>query len=110
MDEYINRNTLLNKVIEEKHFVLKTEDLLNDEVAFTTVYGDFADVVYSIPVDEDVVKVVRCKNCKYCEIIYPIKYKNEEAQEVHYCRLEKGDKKPTDFCSYGIRKEGRNNG
>lgn len=100
MDEYINRNTLLNKVIEEKRFVVKTEDLLNNEVVFTTVYGDFADVVYSIPVDEDVVKVVRCKNCKY----FKTSVNKENYCDIHSSTWDKFYVRLDDYCSMGERR------
>ncbi len=53
----------------------------------------------------DVVKVVRCKDCKYCEVFYPIKEIGEEAIKGHCCRLHNSYRKQTDFCSYGELKE-----
>ena len=40
--------------------------------------------------DADLVEVVRCKDCKY---------------EDTCCRTIRNEKKPTDFCSYGERRE-----
>lgn len=51
---------------------------------------------------EDVVEVVRCKDCKHYH----------EFEEYWDCRLSRGlsDVYPNDFCSYGERKEGEDNG
>ena len=54
---------------------------------------------------EDVVKVVRCKDCKCCELCYPAKVMGEEATEEYYCNIFKQYRKPKDFCSYGKLKE-----
>ena len=51
------------------------------------------------------VEVVRCKKCKECEIVYPIKAICEEPEPLYYCNLLQAPTKPTDFCSYGERKE-----
>ena len=51
------------------------------------------------------VDVVRCKDCKYCEVVYPYKEIGEEPIKGHYCKLYNSYKKQTDFCSYGERKE-----
>lgn len=51
----------------------------------------------------DAVEVVRCKDCKHCD------------PENHHCDHPMGTaaplrRKPDDFCSYGERKEGAENG
>ncbi len=53
----------------------------------------------------NVVKVVRCKNCKHCDFFYPIKEKGKEAISTFYCKLLKSDRKETDYCSFGELKE-----
>lgn len=53
-----------------------------------------------------VVEVVRCKDCKVCLKYYPEKRIGEEPQLVHYCNFFKSDRRPTDYCSFGERKEG----
>ena len=53
----------------------------------------------------DVVEVVRCKDCKYCEVFYPLKEEGEEAIKAHYCKLYNSNRKQIDFCSYGVKKE-----
>lgn len=57
MAEYIEREALLKKAIEEKRFVFRIEDLLNGEVIFKTVYKDLADFIMSAPA-ADVAPVV----------------------------------------------------
>ena len=50
-----------------------------------------------------VVPVVRCKNCKFYEesrILSPT-----EKASKNICRLIKRQIQPTDYCSYGERKE-----
>ena len=53
----------------------------------------------------DVVKVVRCKDCKWCELRYPAKAIGEEAIEGYYCFANKRYLESTDFCSCGELKE-----
>ena len=53
----------------------------------------------------NVVEVVRCKECGYCELSYPAKAIGEEAIEGYFCWLNQKYLKPTDFCSYGELKE-----
>lgn len=53
----------------------------------------------------DVVEVVRCKDCKGCELRYPAKAIGEEAIEEYYCHPNQRYVKSTDFCSYGERRE-----
>ncbi len=51
------------------------------------------------PMFEDLVKVVRCKNCKY--------FKHSEEYTTHYgrCELLLADMNIGDYCSYGARKD-----
>ena len=49
MKEYIEREALFKKVLEERRFVFQMEDLLNHELVVRTVYNDFAEFVNSIP-------------------------------------------------------------
>ena len=53
----------------------------------------------------DVVDVVRCKDCKSCELRYPAKPIGEEAIEGYYCSVNRRYLNPTDFCSCGELKE-----
>ena len=63
------------------------------------------DYIASIPT-ADVVEVVRCKDCKFCDLCYPKKDIGKDAVIGFYCRLRKHCVDPTAFCSYGVRKEG----
>lgn len=47
----------------------------------------------------DFVEVVRCKDCKFYE---NVEYYPEGTKDI--CRLFKRQLQPTDFCSYGERK------
>ena len=51
------------------------------------------------------VEVVRCGDCKRCEVRYPAKAIGEEAIKGYYCHLNQRYVKSTDFCSYGERKD-----
>ena len=51
----------------------------------------------------DVEEVVRCKECKHCELRYPAKAIGEEAIEGYYCYPNQRYVKSTDFCNYGER-------
>ena len=52
------------------------------------------------PICEDLVEVVRCKDCK--------RFVDNREAFVTYCKRELKDLyvKPNDFCSYGERREG----
>lgn len=51
-------------------------------------------------------EVVRCKNCRDCEMGYPEKRLDREATQAWLCKRYKRHVKPDDFCSYGERREG----
>jgi hypothetical protein len=53
----------------------------------------------------DVVKVVRCRDCKSCDIYYPKKAKGEEPEIAYYCNLLEYPTEPTHYCGYGELKE-----
>lgn len=61
-------------------------DLIGDRVSNGLV--DY-EVIKKIPT-ADVVEVVRCKDCKY---------------EDTCCRMIRNEKKPSDYCSFGERRE-----
>ena len=65
------------------------------------VWGLIADHLIA----NDVVPVVRCKDCKYCDFFYPVKELDKEPIPAWYCKDKKGDRRPDDFCSYGERRE-----
>ena len=49
------------------------------------------------PMFEDLVKVVRCKNCKY--------FKHSDEYTLHYgrCEILLSDMNDCDYCSYGAK-------
>jgi hypothetical protein len=53
----------------------------------------------------DVIKVVRCKDCKWCKLCYPAKAIGEEAIEEYYCNMFRQYRESNDYCSYGKLKE-----
>ena len=72
----------------------------------------FIDAVMNLTIDRlptaDVVEVVRCKDCKH--------YSYAQSINRYECNIFNGaynfigyPTKPNDYCSYGERREGRNN-
>jgi hypothetical protein len=53
---------------------------------------------------DNFVEVVRCKDCKHCELCYPAKAIGEEALESWYCKIKKNYMLLNDFCSYGEKR------
>ena len=49
----------------------------------------------------DVVEVVRCKDCKYCEIHYPVREYGGEAIKGYYCNIVRGFRAADYFCASG---------
>lgn len=62
--------------------------------------NDFFDLAAML----GMVEVVRCKDCKYCEIHYPAKEYGGEAIKGYYCNVFRGFKESDYFCGYGKRK------
>lgn len=80
--EYIERDTAI-EIIDNY-----AKTITNDSIA---VYQAIRDIVDVICPAADVVEVVRCKDCRYCS--------------GNKCA---GDQRnPDDYCSYGKRKEAR---
>ena len=87
MTEYIDRNALLQKI---------------------RWASDAEEAVISVrrmPA-ADVVEVVRCNDCKHCNISLVI----PNGRVIYTCMEGSHDHKvlldPTDYCSYGVRKGG----
>lgn len=51
-------------------------------------------------------KVIHCKDCAFCEVVYPVKMIGKEAEEVWYCRLLRQCTRPDVFCSCAKMKGG----
>ena len=99
MAEYLN-----------KELFLQSMGLLGDETKYgnrdgehqSRSYGtwmgyEIMDSVENSIVEEGVVEVVRCKNCKECFT---------RANGTNYCRRTGRYASTNDFCSYGERREG----
>lgn len=61
------------------------------------------DIQYTKPEDPDIVKVVRCKNCKYWDArdernVAPCNYYSSDIW-THY-------RKRDEYCSVGVRRDG----
>lgn len=90
--------TEISELYERVYNRFENEDLISK--------ADVLQMIAAAPAP-DVEKVVRCKDCKYCERI------NDEFAKDWYLCKRRGNftqKKPNDFCSYGKRKEGAGNG
>lgn len=73
---------------------------------FPKIGVDPAEVVAEFLLDNDIVPIVRCKDCKYQD--------DCERQMVHRTRdyvleLNRATYNKVDFCSYGERKSDENN-
>ena len=62
------------------------------------------EIISKLP-SADLVEVVRCKDCKSCELRYPAKPIGGEAIEGYYCSVNRRYLKPTDYCSCGELRE-----
>ena len=68
--------------------------------------ADYTDVVADYLLDNDVLPVVRCKDCKHYK-----EFRTKRNKQIMRlcCRMGKNDVeysvKPDDFCSYGERKD-----
>ena len=81
------------------------KDILTAGIGKTIIEYSESDIGYMIRnrPSVDAVEVVRCRECKHCD------------PETHHCDHHMGTvaplrRKPDDFCSYGERKEGADNG
>lgn len=102
MGEYIEREALLKDISESVVFTVRGDSPSLEIRGANKVI----DRIKSAPT-ADVVEAVRCKDCKHyiwgrCdEISYIMDGYYQGTFEI---------KKPTDFCSYGVRKEGAESG
>ncbi len=103
--EYIERGALeekLNRRLEQ----LRKEYGNYDH--YTDGFDEAVDIVEAEPTAADVVEVVRCEKCKFYEIV---EYWHPDCNGTkQVCRLLKRQMQEDDFCSYGERKDGADNG
>ena len=89
MDEYIEREAAIRVV--------------NGQSSLTMTRSSLIDSISKLPA-ADVAPVVRCKDCKYWQ-------DNNDGYPHEECRWGHGETPDAnDFCSYGTRKEGDENG
>ena len=82
-----------------RDITLMPNDYIVTHIKTDTICEHFSndDVVYAV--DERIVPLVRCKECKH---------RNERCGmgEHRWCEMLNMSTTPNDFCSYGERKEG----
>jgi hypothetical protein len=93
MPRYIDADALIKKVF---HY-----DVV-DPKCYTINANRIYEAIKGAPT-ADVVEVVRCCDCKYCEIV--INSVIDEPQWFCTRMVRAFDVDPTSFCSYGERKE-----
>ena len=91
--EYIEREAAKRELLSWAVSLNHPEYLIKD---------DALHIIDSFPA-ADAVEVVRCRDCKHCD------------PENHHCDHHMGTaaplrRNPDDFCSYGERKDGADNG
>ena len=96
MAEYIEREKAID-------FIIQYSPNFSGQTTISCVVRALKEVP-----TEDVVKVVRCKECKHCDSYYPKKEKGKEPEIAYYCNALETPTKPTDYCSYGELKDGEN--
>ena len=90
MTDYISRDGIM------KEFADFVRDSNNSDFARTPTWNNAVSLVSTFPA-ADVVKVVRCKDCKH--------YDPYDQTERFYCYDGIEGCLPNDFCSYGERRE-----
>ena len=98
MSDYIKREDAIDACLEETSTKWSTKEEAEEGRII-------ASVIKSLP-SADVVKVVRCKDCKY------LKPFTSQYGAGQYCECPcsfggQGIKKPDDYCSYGERRDDR---
>ena len=99
MAEYIEREALMRRI---KEIHCAECDSYHGVRCRACWVDDTLDYIDSEPA-ADVAPVVRCKDCKHCD---PENYHCDHAMST----ADPLRRKPDDFCSYGERKEGADNG
>ena len=95
MSDYIKRNVALDAM----------RDVMKQAKHLRPPLYDAIDNVKNLP-SADVVKVVRCKDCKYLKP-FASQYGAGQFCECPCSFGGQGIKKPDDYCSYGERRDDR---
>ena len=102
MADYLDRDALLDK-LEERFKQLRNANMEWDE--YVKGFGDALDIVeYFDPAD--VVEVVRCKECKYGDLCYPVKEIGEDAIPSYYCYMYDRYMSVNGYCGFGAKMDG----
>lgn len=88
------------RYIDKEKIKLNCSTFVDGDGDILVPLSEVRKAIAQTPTEEDVVKVVRCKDCKYNA------FEQSHGTIIH-CHKELVCKfrKPTDFCSYGKRKE-----
>lgn len=90
--EYIERDVLLERFEQYSSGFIVEDDY---DTALTIIHG--------APIDDELVEVVRCGECNSA-----IKRTVYDVERTYWCNKHAVCVKPTDYCSYGERKEHNN--
>lgn len=91
MDDYISRPKMLSEL---------RGGFFPQDVVYTEAVAIAKQIIESAPAEEDVVKVVRCKDCtEWGGVVFGNTCRWWSTQYSRLCT------KPTDFCNYGKRRE-----
>lgn len=97
MPEYIEREALLREVMMSRPWVLNGTDN-EKELTEQECFDWFENLVQNAPT-ADVQKVVRCKDCFFCE---ELEYHPNGVMMV--CELLKRVTQEDNFCTYGVKR------
>lgn len=99
--QMIDANSILDNFLKRYTEMERAGNLV---FAACEIKQDFADMISNAPT-VDAVEVVRCKDCKYGD------WDSEPHDAIVCMRTKDGFwRSGNDFCSYGKRKEGADNG
>lgn len=98
-DVYILKNALNSVITEETGKRDSLENILYNKAA-ESVLNMIERGVQEIPA-ADVVEVVRCKDCKFCDDAYC--NDGRKLKDLYYCNWFGSVVEKNDFCSYGAK-------
>ena len=84
---------------------IKREDAIKEANTWSMFGNDDLESRLKELPSADVVEVVRCKDCKWYMEYIPRKGESAMMCFCNCCIGGQGKKKPTDYCSYGERKD-----
>ena len=72
-----------------------------------TMWWNIKQIIDKAPT-VDAVEVVRCRDCMWSDFGYTEKAFGKEAIPAHHCCYHQKTVSPNDYCSFGKRKDGKN--